>query len=535
MAIYVNAAAANDLLKNIIAETMMRKAMARASISEAEHERAEQMAGSLRLFSEEAWGIVEPKTPFIPGWHIDAICEHLEAVSKGQIQQLLINMPPRHMKSLLVSVFWQTWEWINNPETRWLFSSYASSLSIRDNIKARRVIASPWYQQRWSDKYNLVGDQNTKTRFENNKTGYRIATSVSGATTGEGGDRIICDDPHNVREAPSQTIREGTISWWDEAMSTRLNNPKTGARVIIMQRVHNEDLSGHVLGQGGWEHLCLPARYESEHFAIVVPIDINEIRPIEEVPTEKRKTAIGWEDPRTEEGELLWPERFDDVSLSAMERSMGSYAAAGQLQQRPSPAEGGIIKRAWWKYYKRVDRDSFEEIIQSWDMSFKGRASSDPVVGQIWGRRGADVYLLEQVRGRMGFTVAQKAVERMTEDWPETSVKLIEDKANGTAIIETLSSTIPGIIAVNPHSSKEERVQAVSPFIEAGNVHIPDPSICAWTDEFVEECAAFPNAAHDDQVDCMSQAVYRLLNAFRHVILAVPTGPESDSNWKGRA
>ena len=536
MAIYVNAAIAGEMVNNIMAEAMMRRTMAKASLSQEQQVLAEKQAGSLRLFSQYAWQIVEPKTNFVPGWHIDAICEHLEAVSRGEIRQLLINMPPRHMKSLLVSVFWPCWEWINHPEIRWLFSSYGSSLSVRDNLKSRRILKSPWFLQRWGDRFSLTGDQNTKTRYENDKTGYRIATSVNGATTGEGGDRIICDDPHNVREAPSQLIRDSTISWWDEAMSTRVNNPQTSARVIIMQRVHQEDLSGHVLEQGGWEHLCLPARYESNHFAAVVPIDINEIRPVEEIPTEKRQTSIGWEDPRDEDGELLWPQRFNEEELAKLERIMGPYAAAGQLQQRPSPAEGGILKRSWFKFYRKMPPiDFFDTVIQSWDMSFKGKNSSDPVVGQIWGRHGSDVYLLHQTRGRMGFSVAVKAVQRVTDEWPQANLKLVEDKANGPAIIESLQGEIAGIVAVNPRTSKEERVEAITPFLQAGNVWLPDSSIAPWIDDFVEECAAFPNGSHDDQVDAMTQAVWRLLNSLRRVIFAVPTGPEMVSNWKGRA
>ncbi len=236
-------------------------------------------------FVRQAWHVVEPSTPFVPGWHVDAIIEHLEAVSSGQIRNLLINVPPRHMKSLLVAVFWPAWEWIRYPERRWLFSSYAAQLSIRDSIKCRRLIESPWYQVRWGNTFALTSDQNTKGRFDNNRSGYRLSTSVGGAATGEGGDRIICDDPHNVQEAESDAIRKATLDWFDVVMSTRANDPKTVGRVVVMQRCHQQDLSGHLLEQGGWEHLCLPAEYEGATCA----------------------TSIGWSDPRTQQGELLWP------------------------------------------------------------------------------------------------------------------------------------------------------------------------------------------------------------------------------------
>src|SRR5262245_24549058 len=217
---------------------------------------------SLCEFVRQAWIVVEPATPFVTGWHIDAVIEHLEAVSKGQIRSLLINIPPRHMKSLLVSVFWPAWEWIRWPERRWLYSSYAATLSIRDSVKCRRLIESPWYQQNWGNVFALTSDQNTKGRFDNDRSGYRLSTSVGGAATGEGGDRIVCDDPHNVQEAESDSIRKATLDWWDVVMSTRVNDPKTSAKVVVMQRCHQQDLAGHLIEQGGWEHLVLPAEYE---------------------------------------------------------------------------------------------------------------------------------------------------------------------------------------------------------------------------------------------------------------------------------
>src|SRR5882724_54059 len=305
---------------------------------------------SLRAFIQQAWPVLQPATPFVPGWHIDALCEHLEAITYGQIRNLVINIPPRHMKSLAVSVFWPCWEWARWPERRWLFASYAESLSLRDSRHCRTVVQSPWYRCNWGDVFVLTEDQNEKRRFDNDKTGYRIASSVGGANTGEGGDRIVCDDPHNVKEAESDAARKGVCDWYDQVMSTRVNDPKTAARVIIMQRVHEADLSGHVLAQGGYEHLCLPAEYEGS----------------------KRTTVIGWSDPRTELGELLWPERFGHAEIAELKLRLGSYGAAGQLQQRPSPAEGGILKRHWWRRYQSNEHPlRLDVMIQSWDLAFK--------------------------------------------------------------------------------------------------------------------------------------------------------------------
>jgi hypothetical protein len=214
-------------------------------------------------FVRQGWHVLEPQTPYVHGWHIDALGEHLEAVSRGWIRNLLVNVPPRHAKSLLVAVFWPCWTWSTQPWRRWIFASYADSLSIRDSVKCRRLIQSPWYQRNWGSVFQLTGDQNEKRRFENTSTGFRVASSVGGTILGEGGDFLIGDDPNNVKDRESDVIREGVNQWWDEVMSTRGNNPKTVGKVVVQQRSHENDLSGHLLERGGWEHLCLPAEYEA--------------------------------------------------------------------------------------------------------------------------------------------------------------------------------------------------------------------------------------------------------------------------------
>jgi predicted phage terminase large subunit-like protein len=470
----------------------------------------ELAARNLGEFVRQAWQVVEPSTPFVPGWHIDAIIAHLEAVSLNQIRNLLINVPPRHMKSLLVSVFWPAWEWIRWPERRWLFSSYGAQLTIRDSVKCRRLIESPWYQERWRDRYALTSDQNTKGRFDNDRSGYRLSTSVGGAATGEGGDRIVCDDPNNITEVESDAVRKTTNDWFDVVMSTRVNDPKTAAKVVVMQRCHQQDLSGHLLEQGGWEHLCLPAEYEGS----------------------RTVTSIGFADPRNEHGELLWADRFGPKEIGSLKVSLGSYAAAGQLQQRPSPAGGGLIKRHWFRFWQprganfppvivqmpdgtpvsiaaiavpyRVD-----EQIQSWDCAFKDLSTSDYVVGQVWARVGSAYLLGDQIRGRMDCPATVKSVRQLSLKWPNTIAKLIEDKANGSAVIQMLSREIPGILPVNPEGGKIARASAVSQLIEAGNIFLPHPLHAPWVNDFIEECAAFPNGAHDDQVDAMTQALLR--------------------------
>lgn len=440
---------------------------------------------SLADFSKLAWPIVEPNRPYHHNWHIDAISEHLEAVTFGKIQNLLINMPPRHMKSLLVSVFWPAWVWITFPEKRWIFSSYSQTLSKRDSVKCRRIIESHWYRTQCEIDWNLATDQNEKMRFDNDRTGYRIATSVGGSGTGEGGDLIVCDDPHKATDVYSKTMREAVIEWWDEEMSTRANDPKNFGRVVVMQRLHGADLSGHLLTQGGYEHLCLPCEYQGN----------------------KKPTGIGWRDPRTKLKELLWPARFGPVQVADAKKRLGS-AAPGQLNQSPTDLEGGIIKRKNLKYW-RVLPARFDQEILSVDCSFGDTKGSSFVTMGAWGKIGGEAYLKDQIKDRMDLPATIKALEGFVLKHPKALVKLVEKKANGQAVIDSLKKKISGLIAVEPEGSKESRLNAVAPNFESGNVYIPDPSLFAWVSDYVEELVNFPNAAFDDQVDQTSQALLR--------------------------
>jgi predicted phage terminase large subunit-like protein len=475
---------------------------------------------SLAEYIRQAWHVVEPSNKYIHGWHIDAISEHLEAATRGEIRNLIINIPPRHAKSLLCCVFWPTWVWATQPATRWLFSSYGENLAIRDSLKCRRVIQSPWYQRNFGDAFRLTGDQNQKTRFDNDKTGYRIATSVGGLGTGEGGDYIVVDDAQKQADAHSLLAREAVTDWWNNTMSTRGNNPDRVVKVVVMQRLHEQDLTGHLLERmqadgEHYEHLCLPARYEAT----------------------SRVTSLGWHDPRTEKGQLLWPERFTPDALARLESSMDRYAVAGQLQQRPSPDAGGIFKKWHWRYWKpkgvklppvRVEivdeetkavtlteveavdlPDSFDEVIQSWDMAFKDTSTSDFVAGQVWGKVGVSKYLLDYFNERADINATIRAVTDLTAKWPKSYAKLVEDKANGPAVIQLLRGKIDGLIAVNPEGGKIARAHAASPSVESHNVYLPHPALYGWVDKFKENCAIFPNGAHDDDVDAFTQTMIR--------------------------
>lgn len=464
---------------------------------------------SLDDFTKAAWHVIEPGTPYVEGWHLTAISEHLEAINRGHIRNLLINIPPRHMKSIQVAVMWPVYTWIDRPDFRWLFASYAGSLSVRDSLKCRRLIESPWFQSLWGDRFQLTGDQNAKTFFENDRSGYRFATSVGASTTGHGGDCIVVDDPHNALEANSDAMRESTLEWWDQAMSTRLNNPKTGSKVVVMQRLHEKDLSGHILAQGGWDHLCLPAEFEKGR----------------KLPT----TNLGFKDPRIDEGELLWAKRFGREEIDTLKRQLGQYGASGQLQQRPSPAEGGLIKRSWFKLLKAdEDLPKLVFVLQSYDTAFTEKTQNDPTAHTAWGvfntEKGKAVVLLDAWKEHLGYPeLRKKMYEEYRSQYGEKSKSvdsvLIEEKGSGISLIQDLRRAGVPIHAYNPgRADKITRVHAISPLIESGLVYLPESKKSpgnppAWVDTLMQELLAFPNAEHDDMVDSMTQALIYLRDA----------------------
>src|SRR5438128_10960584 len=283
-----------------------------------EQVKTERARRHLKTGARRACTFLEPRLNFGEDTPIDAIPSHLQAVPEGQIAHLIINVPPGHAKSLLTAVFWPAWVWINHPQSRWLFSSYREPLATRDSLKCRRLIESEWYQRRWGNRFQLRSDQNQKHRFENDRTGYRIVVPMS-AGTGERGDYVVVDDPHSVDQPASDTERTAAVEWWNGSMSTRLNHPSQGHKIVIQQRLHEADLTGDLLSRGGYEHLCLPAEFE---FAT------------------RCYTSIGWTDPRSAEGELLWPQRINQAALDTFKTTLGSYRYAGQFQQRPDPADG---------------------------------------------------------------------------------------------------------------------------------------------------------------------------------------------------
>lgn len=473
---------------------------------------------SLAEFLRQMWSAIDPH-PYVHGWHIDAICEHMQYVVAGEINRILINIPPRHMKSIGIGVGLPAWAWIDHPALQFLYSSYASSLSIRDGIKCRRVIDSPLYQARWGSKYNLTSDQNTKIRFDNDKGGYRLSTSVDGMTTGEGGDIVVIDDANNVKEAESDTTRNATNQWFDEVMQTRLNNPQTGAIVVIQQRTHAKDLSGHILSKYGkdYYHLLLPAEYEKNV---------------------KCRAFGGWEDPRKEEGALLWPERFRQQEIDKLKVALGTYASAGQLQQRPAPRDGGIIPLDQFRRYKTPPaRESILSLSLVLDTASKEKELNDYSVCEVWAETSWGYFLLHIWRKKVAFPELLRTTKSLCEQWNPHEV-IIEDKASGIALIQSLRDPREGIkvpvIAVDPGAfSKVVRMENEATAIEAGLVYLPESA--PWLLEFEDECSQFPVGEHDDQIDPMSMYLKRKREKKQRGAIVVAPDMEdltSESGWR---
>lgn len=451
---------------------------------------------SLRRFVEMGWHIIEPELAFIPNWHVDAICDHLEWLARGELTRLIINIPPGHAKSLLVSVMFPAWMWTWRPGWRSIFGSYDQELSTRDAVRSRLLITSEWYQETFTPRWRFTTDQNVKSFYRNDRMGERLAVSVGGRATGFRGHCVAIDDPINVKEARSENALQTACDWLDQSMSSRLLDPRTGARVMIMQRLHEKDPTGHLLAKGGYVHLMLPSRFEPKRRSVTVIADVER-----------------WRDPRERAGELLFPQLYTPTVLDEAEKKdLGSWGFAAQHQQSPLPATGGIFERQWFKRYREKDLPVvWEEHLQSWDATFKKTEDSDFVVGQRWSRLLAACYLRSERRARMGFAETKQEIRAMSAAHPEAHAKLIEDKANGPAIIEELRTSIPGIIAVPNNDGVLALAWAIQPFVEAGNIYIPEgPEGDAWLDEV----CAYPKAAHDDRVAAFVQAIVRLM---RHV------------------
>ena len=462
--------------------------MRAAIIQELELERSITAAlckSKLKHFVKTFWHVIEPGTEFIDGWHIDAICEHLEACTEYRITKLVINIPPRHMKSILVSVLWPAWVWLRYPERRFIFASYSGQLAIRDGVKMRAVLDSPLYQSLFRPTWTLRDDQNQKIKFDNTATGFRFSTSVGGTVTGEGADYIVGDDPLNATDADSDTIRDTANDFMAKTLATRANNPKRHCRIMIMQRLHEDDPSGHVFKKETWERLVLPARFEEKH----------------EFPS---RTSLNFKDPRTKEGEPLWPERFGEKELKTLEEELEGDSHA-QLQQSPKPKGGSMFAREWWKRYE-APSNAVLETVMFVDAAQKPGISNDFTVIATWTRSHNGFYLIDLVREKTDAPLLEALVlERAATFKPDAIV--IEDKSAGSSLIQTLlcETTLP-VIPFDPgQKDKQVRAAAATPTVKAGKCYLPINA--PWVEDFIKEHEKFPRAKNDDQVDTTSMLV----------------------------
>jgi predicted phage terminase large subunit-like protein len=514
-----------------------------------EYERVEA-AQTVRHFSRfvrKAWPLVDP-APLIWNWHLDVLCDHLQAVAEGRIRKLAINIPPGHAKSMIVSVLYPAWRWARDPSWQVMTSSYEIGLATRDAIKSRELIESAWYKK-WhtrdrrspdpDDTWALVDDQNVKSFYKNTSLGFRLCLSVGGKGTGYRGDALIIDDPLNALDANSKLKRDEVINWKTATMSSRFNDQETAEEILIMQRLHEDDLTGYLKRAGGWQHLVLMSEFEPKRRSVTYakpkpPPEVINSKFLREQWLKDKAPVKFWSDPRKEHGELLFPAKFPAHVLAEAKstKGMGPIAYAGQHGQSPVPSDGGMLKRAWFARQWHFPGDEpilraepFENLLRReynprtskphqriivTDAAFKKTSDSDRVAIIVADVIFPDVYVLDWAWRRMGIEDTIAEILALRKKW---SIKPfghvtkvgVEDKANGPAIIELLKKKIPSVHAIEPYGSKEARIAAGAPFIQSGNVWLPEAHV--QLDDAVSEAIGFPKASNDDWIDALSYVV----------------------------
>jgi len=481
-------------------------------------------------FVKYFWHVLEPQTKFVDGWVLQAICMHLQAVSSGEITRILINVPPGFCKSLLCDVFWPAWEWATvGAHLRYVTFSYSADLTERDNDRFGTLVSCGEYQELFGDKVRIraLG----KKLVSSEATGWKLASSIGGVGTGQRGHRVILDDPHNIKESESDTVRTETVRWFREAMSNRLNDMEKDAIVIIMQRVHGEDVSGVILEKGmDYVHLMIPMVYDYSRQAD------EEYNP--------RMTPIGWYDPRYDEYDpsepteiLAWPERFSESVCDRMKVDIDIWAWASQYQQSPSPRGGGIFKRDWWQVWDHPEGKfpTFDYLIASVDSAFTEKERNDPTALTVWGiyRNKEDlnrVMLVHAWRKHLQFSGTRNDprsgesrmdwIQRTQKEWGlvewikyscerfKVDNLLIEAKASGISAAQELSNRYGRLsfgIELRPvKGSKEARALAVQPVFSQMLVYAP---IRDWAEMVMEEMEHFPKHKYDDLTDSATQAL----------------------------
>jgi predicted phage terminase large subunit-like protein len=491
---------------------------------------AKRYENSLIEFVDYMWPVVEPAIPFIRGWPLSAIAEHLQAVTEGQIRRLLINVPPGFSKSLLTDVFWPAWEWgpKQRPWYRYVCAAYSSHLTERDNMRCRNVVMSERYQRLWGDRFQISNEQFTKVKFANDQTGWKLATSTGGIGMGERGDRFIIDDPNNPILTESEAVRYATNMWFTEVVPDRLNNPKESAIVVIQQRLHEEDVSGIALERElGYVHLCVPMEYEPHPFVNGFTLD-GKIKTFDMTDNEDKQeiTGVFWQDPREKENELCWPVRFGEEEVEELKRAKGPYAFAGQYQQTPEVRGGSIIRREYWNDWGEAKYPDLEYILASIDTAYTEKEENDASAMTLWGmfrdaNKNPKFMLLHAWQERMEIhKLVQRIIDYCTVDgregishprWPVDRL-LIEAKASGLSVSQEIRRIIGfngkfGIELINPtkQGDKVARAHSVLHIFSDGMIYAPTDR--AWCQEVVNQCAVFPKGSKDDLVDSTTMAL----------------------------
>jgi predicted phage terminase large subunit-like protein len=481
-------------LAQIRAEKARREAERQRRDIEQNAELIRGRCGTLAGFVREAWKVLEPNQPLVWNWHLDALCAHLEAITDGRINRLLANVPPGSSKSLTVSVMWQAWEW--GPKgllsMRYLATAFNDGPVKRDTRKCRDLIRSSWYQSLWPE-VDLT--RTGETSFANSGTGTREGVAF-GSLTSQRGDRLIIDDPHSTETAESPTERQNTTRKFREGATNRLNDQERSAIVVIMQRLHDEDISGTILKLGmGYVHLNLPMEFEAERAC---------------------STVIGFTDPRSADGDLLDPVRFPRSVVEKLKRDMGSYAYAGQYQQRPAPREGGIFQRKWFGYLPCAPAGT--RFVRGWDLAASTEKDSAYTAGVKIGKMPDGAFLIANaVRNRLtAGGVERLMVNTAGEDGKSCLISLPQDPGQaGKAQSRYLVKKLAGFNArKSPESGdKVTRAEPLSAQAEAGNVYIlktGDAGKDAWIEPFLDELCIFPNGKYLDQTDASSRAFNEL-------------------------
>jgi predicted phage terminase large subunit-like protein len=453
-------------------------------------EQLEARACSLEQFVRWAWGIVDP-APCIWNWHMSAICEHLQALVEDKLaaNNLLITVPPGSAKSRLVSVMLIAWQWARHPPWRVIAASGNPRVSTRDSLLTRQLIGSPQYRNKFGIAWDISDSQDQKTLFNNTAGGFRMATTSGSRVTGDRADALLIDDPLDAADAYSQAARDAVITWYSQAFANRLNDLRTGKRVIICQRLHPEDLAGYVLGveRSEWEHLTIPMEFEAKR---------------------AYTSSIGWTDPRTQDGELMFAERYPRAIVEQEKVRLGNSGAAGQLQQRPSIAGGEIFKRAHLQLLTEVP--ACTQTIITVDSAFKTGEENDYSVALVLGQFERGVVILDCIRGKYQYPQLKALIIELADRVRPAAV-LVEDKASGQSLIQDLQQTtaLP-VKAVPTDGDKLMRANVIVPTWDAHRVHAL--ANAPWLADFLDEITVFPKAPHDDQVDAFVQGVRHLGN-----------------------